>query len=186
MSDTPDEPVQTPDPEAPTEELAAPPTEVPQPETQPPIPDTLTTDVPPEPTPEPVPAKSETAAPLPAPAPAQETFEPAHPSPPASSKFPPAVLALSDTELKAAAALFAQRHQRENSRKGVEARQDRMRQNLEIVIARVRHHGTVQIPRLTQDLDMSPGLVSNYLLILLKQGKVKATGHGASRRYSVT
>lgn len=102
-----------------------------------------------------------------------------------NSGVPAAVLALSDTELKAAAAYYLRKNQTEISRKGVQARQDNMRRQLDAITVYIKQHGSVQIPRLSRDLNLSPGLASHYLQILVKGRRVVATGWAKDRRFSI-
>jgi predicted ArsR family transcriptional regulator len=98
---------------------------------------------------------------------------------------PAAVLALSDSELRAAATYYLHKHQTEISRKGVQARQAAMQNNMGAIVSYIKAHGSAQIPRLARELDLSPKLVSHYLQILVRQHKVKAEGWAKDRRYSL-
>ncbi len=178
---TPDpEPITATPPEPPTVSAPEPPA-LPEPNPQPV----------PEPRPEPISEPKPTIPPQPAPEPTP-AVSPATPAPPdhtsmpdPHSTIPPAVLALSDQELRIAAAYYLQKNQTEISRKGVQARQQTMRRNLDAITAYIQAHGSTQIPRLARELNLSPGLTSHYLQILVKQHKVKAEGWAKDRRYSV-
>jgi outer membrane biosynthesis protein TonB len=115
----------------------------------------------------------------------QPATPPIIPQPAPAGDVPAAVLALTDAELRIAVAYYLRKHQTELSRKGVAARQENMRRNLDAIEAYVKKRGSAKIPRLTQEFNLSPVLVSKYVQTLVKQGHIKAEGHGSSRRYFV-
>jgi len=155
--------------------------------------------VPPEPIPPPEAATSpppEAAATPTVPLPAQRIELVAHteptvdvqPTPPAPQPvdgIPPAVLALTDDELKAAAKYYIQKHQREIGMRGVRARQAHKQKMLDAITAYVRARGSAQIPRLCQDMNISPGLASHYLRLLVIDKAIKADGWAKNRRFYV-
>ncbi len=194
-------PVPSPAPE-PTPIPPPAPEPIPEPPAQEPVPEPPQPDpapvIAPTPTPEPTvtlpPESIAPAAPKPAePVPEQPVITEAQPTPSVVSQttesvtpaIPPAVLALSDTELKIAAAYYLQKNQQAIARKGVEARQKRMHDNMAAIQAYLKTNGSSQIPRISRALNLSPGLTSHYLQILVKQHKVKADGWAKKRRYSL-
>jgi len=153
--------------------------------------------------PEPIPPTEAATSPLPesvatpaVPLPAQRIEPVAHaeatvdvqPTPPAPQPvdgIPPAVLALTDAELKVAARYYLLKHQREIGMRGVRARQAHKQKMLDAITAYVRARGSVQIPRLCQDMNISPGLASHYLRLLVIDKSIKADGWAKNRRYFV-
>lgn len=111
--------------------------------------------------------------------------EPDSPKPVPQNGIPAVVLALSDDDLRAAATYYLQKHQTAISRKGVQARQEVMQKNLDAITTYIQSSGSSQIPRIARKLNLSPGLTSHYLQMLIKQGRVKAEGHGSTRRYFI-
>lgn len=196
--DAPDAPIA---PNEPAEPTPTPPTVTPEP--------TVTTSISPllavDPTPAPEPGRATEppsnpipppvanveppsppqSPPPPPPIPAIETLVPRHVPIAAQSAIPPVVLALSDEELRIAATYYLQKHQTELGRKGVIARQQNMQQKLDAITAYIAARGSAQIPRLSRELNLSPGLASHYLQILVKQNKIKAEGWSKDRRYFI-
>lgn len=127
----------------------------------------------------------EQLAPAPAPEPQPVPTPVTNPEPANVGGIPPAVLALTDAELKIAAAYYLQKNQQVIARKGVEARQKRMHDRLSAIQAYLQVNGSSQIPRMSRELNLSPGLTAHYLQILVKQHKVKAEGWSKNRRYSL-
>lgn len=119
------------------------------------------------------------------PAPTPEAQPSAPPDAPvAVNGIPAAVLALTDEELRVAAAYYLKKNQSAISRKGVEARQAQMNKRLDAIVTYIQSHSPAQIPSMSRQLNLSPGLTSHYLQILVKQGRIRATGHASTRRYS--
>lgn len=186
-----DEAPPTPEPEP----LPAPETPPVQPDPTPPQPDPTpppeTKPAPPEPKPKPDPeAKPEPkpADPEPPTQPPEQAPPESAPAPPARQNpynLPPAVLALTAAELKIAAAHYLRVNQAEISKKGVAKRRAAMQHNLDRIETYVKQHKSTKIPRMTQDLNLSPGLTSHYLQILVRQHKIKAEDHASGRRYFI-
>jgi hypothetical protein len=114
--------------------------------------------------------------PTPAPAPAAQS--------PTVPGIPPAVLALSEDELRAAATYYLQKNQRRISQKGVVARQAAEKRNMDALVRYVAKHGPTGLPRLARVINCSPGTTSSYLQRLVKQGRLHAEGWSATRRFS--
>lgn len=185
----PEQPITgSPPPETPPVLETPPPTEV----IEPPQPE----QVAPEPAPEPIPEQIVVPEPVPeaAPEPVEQKPEPvlvpnpepvAQPTPlvPEVNGLPTEVAALSDEHLKIAAAYYLRKNQKAIGQKGVAARQQTMNRRMDEIAKHVQG-GTDKLQRIAKLTNLSPGLTAHYLQILVKQGRIKAEGHGTTRRYS--
>jgi hypothetical protein len=117
-----------------------------------------------------------------APPPAEPT-PPTTDTPPNPYNLPLAILALTDDELKQAAAYYLKKNQAAISQKGVAKRQAIMSYNLTRIFDHITRQGPSQIPHMARVLDLSPKLLSHYLQILVKQNKIQATGWAKTRTY---
>ena len=106
--------------------------------------------------------------------------EPPKPAPPAPTPVPvaaPAVFdvnALTDDQLKAAAALWAKRSQQTFSALGVAKRKESMELNLRAIVDYLSHHNGSPLPRIARHVNVTPGTTSKYLVQLTKSEKVRA------------
>ncbi len=171
---------------------------------EPPIePETPLVETAPEPAATPVASEPVTAAP---PAPIESSKPPVaastpEPSPPTATPLPdqpapvpapvntgglsPAVLALTDEELKQAAAHYLRKNQAVIGGLGVAARKATMQQNLERITAYVQANQPTRLPRIAKNLNITLGTTSHYLQILIKQKKVVAAGWAKDRTFSI-
>lgn len=97
--------------------------------------------------------------------------------------LPSAVAALSEEELAIAARYYTSLRSVELSQLGVQARKKRMINNLTKIEEYIKSNSGSQVPRIARKLNLSPGLVSHYIQVLVKQGRVRAEGWAASRRF---
>lgn len=102
---------------------------------------------------------------------------------PQASDIPPAVLALSDAELRIAVTYYLKKNQTSISQRGVKARQEKMQKNLSAITNYIATHPETRLPRIAKALNFSPNLTSHYIQMLTKQGKVRAEGWAGKRRY---
>jgi len=146
----------------------------------------------PEPTPEPEPTldiQPSTFNPVPLPEPTLDiqpsTFDPP-PVPEPTLDIQPSTFdvgTLSDTDLKAAASLYARKNQKALSQKGVEKRQAIAKENLSNIKAFISSHSPANNRTIARALNLPPRRVQHYMQILTHNGTVTATGWGASREY---
>lgn len=101
----------------------------------------------------------------------------------ASDNTPPAVAALTESELKFAAALYAKRNQRTLSQAGVKARQATASRNLHAITKYISKHSPTTNASIARALNLPPRRVQHYMQILTKNGTVTATGWAQSRKY---
>lgn len=182
-----EEPPQSTEPIPEPEPVVEAPQPVPSAPEAPPDPVAPLTENPPPPSPEP-PKQAEPAPPsVPEePKPVAEPTPVVAPTPPLVEQggVPAAVLALTDNELKIAAAYYLRKNQQAIAQKGVAARQQTMNERLDKIASHVQR-GTNKLQRIAKLTNLSPGLTAHYLQILTKQGRIKADGHGTTRRYFV-
>ena len=189
-----------------------PPTNSPLPEPVAPHPSPPEPTPPPEPLPPPDPQPQPTAnhqpptvaPPLPEPVtshpspPAPPTPPlPPHPSPPKPeptsqvSDIKPQVSdadivqSLTDEQLKLASSLYAKKHQKALSRKGVEARQAIAQKNIASIRSFIAHHSPANNRTIARALNLPPRRVQHYMQQLTHEGVVVATGWGISREYRI-
>lgn len=104
---------------------------------------------------------------------------------PIQNHLPASVLALSNDELRIAAALYLKNNQPVIASKGVAARKAIMNKNMGAIEQFIQTHGPSPLPRIAKHCNITPGTTSSYLGKLIAQNRIKATGHAATRRYFI-
>ena len=152
---------------------------------EPPTPDPVVAEPvkPAEPTPEPVPPIELTPEP-----PKEEPVAVAPPPPnpePAVGKdgIPQKVLDLSPQELDAARRLWITNNIHSLQKLSTKARHTRKLDLLNQVESFVHANAPVKLSKVAYELNISEPKASDYLRILVKSGRIKATGQTTSRRY---
>lgn len=98
--------------------------------------------------------------------------------------IPQKVLDLTPEELDAARRLWASQTIHDTQKKSVQARKDRVEQNMQRVEHFVKKYGPTTVRTVGLELGMSTRSASSYLIDLSKKGKIQATGQTTTRRYS--
>jgi hypothetical protein len=113
-----------------------------------------------------------------------ETPAPVSEAPKEQGGIPQKVLVLTPEELDAARRLWASRTIRETQKVSVQARKEKVTENLKRVEHFVKKYGPTTVRTVGLELSMSSRSASAYLMTLASQGKIQVTGATTSRRYS--
>ena len=95
------------------------------------------------------------------------------------------VASLTDSQLKAAASLYAKKNQKALSLKGVEARRALAHKNITAILDFTSHHSTANNRTIARALNLPPRRVQHYMQQLTHRGDVIASGWGISREYRI-